>query len=433
MNARNGLRGGLAIALLVVLATLGGTSPAAQLPGADDAPKMSLDVQRADIRTVLRAIADYAGVSIVADNNVAGTVTVRALELSWQEMLETVCRSAQLTTVGEGHVIRVATTKTASEEALARESAARKAEEYMPLSTRIVPVNYANADELVEVLGTVASSRGRVDSDARTNSLVLTDIGPRLDLLADMVDRLDSETAQVEIAAKIVDVDVVEARQLGISWTGTQLHSYGGNADGHISLNPADIIEASTDLRVGVIRSFGEIEAKLQALETDNKAEIISSPRITTVNNRLARMLVGKEVPLITLDEAGNAITELKKVGITLEVTPYINSEDLITMDIRPEISDLSQQSTVQGGIVFNTTEADTRVMVRAGETAVIGGLIRTSEIRYKRGVPLLRDIPLLGVLFGSSDTRTEKRELLIFVTPRIVRPGIAAALPATP
>jgi type IV pilus assembly protein PilQ len=394
---------------------------------------MSMDVQRAEIHTVLRAIAEYSGVSIVADNNVTGTVTVRAEDLTWREMLETVCRSAQLVSIADDPVIRVATAKTASDEALARESAARKAEEFMPLTTHIIPINYASAEELVDVLSTATSPRGRVEADSRTNSLLLTDIEPRLDLLADMAHHLDDETAQVEIVAKIVDVDVTEARQLGISWSGSQMHSYGANADAQISLNPADIVDPSGDLRVGIIRSFGQIQAKLQALESENKADIISTPRITTVNNRMARILVGKEVPLITLDEAGNAITELKKVGITLEVTPYINSDDMITMDLHPEVSDLSQQSTIQGGIVFNTTEADTRVMVHAGETAVIGGLIRTSEIHYKRGVPWLREIPLLGKLFGSSDKRTEKREVLIFVTPSIIRPSMVAALPVTP
>ena len=139
------------------------------------------------------------------------------------------------------------------------------------------------------------------------------------------------------------------------------------------------------------------------------------------MNNREARILVGKEVPLVVLDEAGNATIELKKVGIALEVTPYINSENMITMDLHPEVSDLSQQATVQGGVVFNTTLADTRVMVKDGETAVIGGLVRTSEVDFRQGIPILRSIPLLGALFGTSDVREESRELLIFVTPRVV------------
>lgn len=411
--------------IVVVLFTVCAASAWAQSPKPESAARMSMDVQNADIGTVIRAVADMAGVSIVADNNVAGTVDVRALNLTWREMLVAICEAAQLTAIYDGPVIRIATQKTAQDEALAAEAAARKAEEVMPLFTRIVPINYASADELVETLATICTTRGQVKSDARSNSLLLTDITPRLDLLEVTAHRLDDETAQVEITAEIVDVDVAEARQLGVSWSGLNLRSGDIDATGKIELNQVkDMVDPGADVRFGVIRSFGEIQAKIQALETKNKANIISTPRITTVNNRLARILVGQEVPLITLDEAGNAITELKKVGITLEVVPYINSEDMITMDIHPEISDISQQATVQGGIVFNTTEADTRAMVRAGETAVIGGLIRSSEINYTRGVPFLKSLPFVGALFRSSEKRTEKRELLIFVTPRIVRPS---------
>jgi len=392
-----------------------------QTSGSQASLKMSLDVQGADVHTVLRAIAEHAEVSIVADNNVKGRVTIRALELPWRELLDTVCRAAALVAVGEGRVLRVATRKTAQEEALASESAARKAEEYMPLATRIIPIIYANAAELVEVLEPSCTSRGRVQAESRTNSLLLTDIEPRLEVLEQMVRDLDSETAQVEITAEIADVDILEARQLGVSWTGTNLHSAGADLSAVGWLNPSDILNPTGDLRIGVIRSFGELRLKLQALEMDNKANIISTPRITTVNNRLASILVGKEVPLITLDEAGNAITELKKVGISLKVTPYINSDDCVTLDLHPEVSDLSSQATVAGGVVFTTTEASTRVMVGAGETVVIAGLIRTSEIEFERGVPLLKDLPLIGAAFSSTDYRSEKRELLIFVTPRIV------------
>jgi type II secretory pathway component GspD/PulD (secretin) len=384
----------------------------------------SLDVQSADIHGVLRSIAEYADINIIADNNVAGTLTIRALDLGWREMLDAVCQATGLMYVENGSIIRVATQKTAREEALAQESAARKQEEYMPLLTRVILVDYANAKELQETLAKSSSARGHVEYDPRTNALIVTDIPPRLDELAEMVRRLDTETIQVEIAAKIIDVDETAARQLGISWGVEDIHSSKANASGAIGVNAADVLDPVGEVRVGVIRSFGEIQAKLQALEQSNQAEIISSPRITTVSNRMARILVGKEVPLITLDFAGNAITELKKVGIHLEVTPHVNANDLITMDIHPEVSDLSSQSTSQGGNVFTTTEADTRVMVNNGETAVIGGLIRTSEIETESGVPYLRSVPVLGHLFKSSEKRNEKRELLIFITPRLIDPA---------
>lgn len=386
-------------------------------------PSMSLDVQGSDIHTVLRAVAEYAGVNIVADHNVRGAITLRALDMPWDDMLRAICRAMGLVALDHGTVIRIATERTAQDESLARDSAARKQEDLMPIETRIIPLHYANADELKTVVDAMRTSRGSVEVDDRTNSLILSDIAPRLEKVASTLRDLDSQTLQVEITAELVDVDASVSRQLGIAWGATNLHSYSNNASGSAGVSAGDLLDPVGSMQVGVLRSFGEIQAQIEALATDNKADIISTPRITTVNNRQARILVGKEVPIITMDEAGNAITELKKVGITLEVTPYVNSNEQITLDIHPEISDLSQESTVQGGVVFNTTEADTRVMVQDGETAVIGGLLNTRKTEFVRGVPILKDIPLLGYLFRSTDERDQKRELLIFVTPRIVRP----------
>ena len=402
---------------------LGSTDPDFSPALSGNLPPMSLDVQGADIQTVIRSIAEYSGVNIVADNNVKGIVTLRALDLPWPKMLATVCRSLGLVAVDHGNVVRVATAKTAQEEALERESAARKREDVMAKETRIVKLHYANAEELTDVIDGMRGPDGRVKVDTRTNSMVLTDIPPRLELLEEILRGLDSETLQIEITAEIVDIDVTASRELGISWGLTNLHSSSLNASGSVEqASGVAITDPAPTLKVGVLRSFGELKAQIDALVTNNHADIISTPRITTVNNREARILVGKEVPLITMDQAGNAITELKKVGITLAVTPYVNSENEITLDLHPEISDLSSQATVQGGIVFNTTEADTRVMVRNGETAVIGGLIRTAKTEFERGVPYLKDVPFLGELFKSTETDEESRELLIFVTPKIVR-----------
>ena len=159
----------------------------------------------------------------------------------------------------------------------------------------------------------------------------------------------------------------------------------------------------------------------LQALERENKANIISNPTITTVDNREARILVGQKIPLIVADAAGNAVTQLTTIGIQLRVTPHLNTDNKITMDVHPEVSDLSAQSTVQGGVIINTSEADTRVMVEDGQTAVIGGLIRTNESKFVQGVPILKDIPLIGGLFRSTNTTKQKRELMILITPHLV------------
>jgi general secretion pathway protein D len=183
----------------------------------------------------------------------------------------------------------------------------------------------------------------------------------------------------------------------------------------------AGIADAAGTINVGFFEKWGDLEAQLQALAENRKANIISNPRITTVDNREAKIVVGQKIPLIVQDVAGNPVSQLQTIGIQLKVTPHLTADRKIIMDLHPEVSDLSTQSTVQGGIIINTSEADTRVMVDDGQTAVIGGLIRTNESTVHRGVPLLKDIPLIGMLFSSTSTVKQNRELIIFVTPRIV------------
>ena len=385
--------------------------------------RVSLDIQGADIYTVLRSISEYSGVNIVmgydVSKSVKDPVSFHLESVPWGEALEMVLRSAHLWYREEGNVIRVDTEENLRNEELARSNAARQLEDVMPLTTRIVEVVYANAAEIKPTIDKSLSKRGVVEVDERTNSLVLTDIRSRVEAAVEMIQHLDSQTPQVEIMAKLVDVDARFERDLGVIWNVAGLHADGASLEGDFGAN--DVVDPTAQVRFGLVRSWGTVSAVLAAMERDNKADIISNPRITTVNNREARILVGKKIPLIVLDEAGNPVTELTTIGITLRVTPHINDQNRITLDMHPEVSDLASQATVQGGVIINTAEADTRVMVGNGETAVIGGLIRSNDEKLKRGVPILKDVPILGIFFSSTTDVREKRELLIFVTPRIV------------
>jgi type II secretory pathway component GspD/PulD (secretin) len=229
---------------------------------------------------------------------------------------------------------------------------------------------------------------------------------------------MDQKLRQVEIVAKMVDVDHKYTRELGVSWSALNLQS--GAFAGDIVSGQRVLAPFST-VRVGTVQSWGDVTAIVDALEKDNKANIVSNPKITTADNKEASILVGKEIPLIVSDEAGNPITELKKIGVILRVTPHVNSDGTITMDLHPELSDLASEATVQGGVIINLQEADTRVVVKDGETAVIGGLISDVESLSRNGVPILKDMPLLGPLFRYESKAVQKRELLIFVTPKIV------------
>ncbi len=405
----------------------------------------SLDVQGADIRTVVRAISEYSGRNINVAEGVRGTVSVRLRNVGWREALRTVLRSSGLDFVEEGGILRVDQMTKLQTETVEREQARARQAELVPLDTRVIKLNYANAAELAAALQASLSRRGSIQVEKRTNALIVNDLEDNVAKIEKMAVDLDGTTPQIEITAKLVDVDAEALRDIGIEWNvapqepefwssvdtdgdgiddglpgGGPVHnddySVVGAGEGNTGI--ADPAAAFT---FGVFKSWASIEAQLQVLEQNRKADIISNPRITTVDNREAKILVGQKIPLIIQDVAGNAVSQLQTIGVQLKVTPHLTQDKRIVMDLHPEVSDLSTQSTVQGGVIINTSEADTRVMVDDGQTAVIGGLIRSNTSNIRRGIPLLKDFPLIGFLFRSENTVRQNRELIIFVTPRIV------------
>ena len=401
----------------------------------------SIDVEGADIRTVCRAISEFSGRNIVVAQQAKGVVTIALHNVPWREALRTILRTCSLDYMEEGGILRVDDMAKLSAEQAERDAAWAKQMESAPLDTRIVKLNYANAAELSVALQAALTRRGTVLVEKRTNSLIVSDLTDNLDKVEKMATELDSTTPEIEITAKLVDVDAEALRQLGIEW------NIGGNATGGSdffsnvptppgvrALNPGNdgnqglasnhktgIADPSTTVSYGIFKNWGSVEAQLQMLEQHRKANIISNPRICTVDNREAKILVGQKIPLIVQDVAGNPVSQLQTIGIQLKVTPHLTADKRIVMDLHPEVSDLSTQSTVQGGVIINTSEADTRVMVDDGQTAVIGGLIRTNDSKVRKGIPLLKDLPLLGFLFRSENMVRQNRELLIFVTPRLM------------
>jgi type IV pilus assembly protein PilQ len=405
----------------------------------------TLDVEGADIRTVIKAIAEFSGRNIVLGKDVHNTVKVALRNVGWEDALRTITRSNGLDYADEGGIIRVDDAAKLHAEAIDRETTRAKQLELIPLETAIIKLNYANASELNASLASAVSRRGQIQVDKRTNSLIVTDLPGNIETLTKMAQALDSTTPQIEITAKLVDVDAEALRGMGIEWNvapatpefwtgvddplnpgqkvlpgGGPIHNndYTINAAGEHNTAIAD---PATKLTFGIFKDWASIEAQLSLLEQNRKANIISNPRVTTVDNREAKILVGQKIPLIVQDVAGNPVSQLQTIGIQLKVTPHLTQDKKIVMDLHPEVSDLSTQSTVQGGVIINTSEADTRVMVDDGQTAVIGGLIRTNDSHVRRGIPLLKDVPLLGVLFRSDNTIKQNRELIIFVTPRLL------------
>jgi type IV pilus assembly protein PilQ len=382
--------------------------------------RITLDAQGADIKTVLRTISDFAGVNIVAGSGVKGDVYVHIKDAPWDEALDVLLKAYGFGYREEFGMIRVCEMQKLMKEELDQQTAERKKEDLLPLVTRIIFIHNSNAEELKDALANVVTTRGEIDVDLGSNALIVNDIERNLDKIESMVRELDKKNYQVDINAKLVEVDVEATRELGIDWGLLNLHKSGFSGVASAEVN-ASIPLSSGTVKFGTVRSWGELNAILQMLERTNKANIISNPRITTMDNREASILVGKEIPLIVADEAGNPITELTKIGIMLKVIPHVNSDKTITLDLHPEVSELQSEATAQGGVIISTNEADTRVIVKNGETAVIGGLIKRVETDVRTGIPFLKDLPILGTLFSSSSTADKKQELVIFVTPTIV------------
>jgi len=418
---------GLLIALVLLLALptqMGAQEPeAVPTVSADDTKRVSMDVQDADIGTVLRSLASFSGVNIVASPRVEGNVTVKLEEVPWREALTVILRAHSFDFVEENGILRVDTAAELRQEQLEITRAQKQVEDMERLVLGMATLRFANAEEVKDALKTMLTNRGSIDVDVRTNTLLINDIPERMEIIKEMARNLDTETPQVEINARLVDMDVRATRELGIQWAAYNIKDPGTNIVGSAMVD-APLQAPVGDLRVGTVQSYADMVLGLQALQRDNLANLISNPIVTTTDNREASILVGQKIPLIVADEAGNALVQLTTIGIMLRVTPHINSKNQITLDIHNEVSDLSSQATVQGGVIINTSEADTRVLVQNGETAIIAGLIRRVESKLETGIPLLKDMPVLGWLFRSESKIDNDRELVIFVTPRIVGEG---------
>jgi type IV pilus secretin PilQ/predicted competence protein len=414
---RKGVPLGLAVLLALVLA--GPVSAYRQDIDTEGMAPIDIDVQAATVSSVLRMFSEFSNTNIIAGPEVEGKITAKLDSVPWLVALDTILRTNGYGWERMGGVIRVTTLEKINTERLNEQVVERKREEFIPLETAVLKVSYAKADEMQSPLEILLSSRGKIETDERTNALIVTDIPTRLDRIREMAQILDFKTPQVEINAKLVDVDARMIRDLGIEWSTTGFNEGDATVDYSVTSGIASAVGVVDFDLTGTDADFN---ATLQMLERQDHAEIISNPRITTADNKEARIVVGKKIPLIVSDESGNAITELTTIGIKLTVVPHINQDDRITLDLMPEVSDLLTQATVQGGIVIGTSEASTRVIVADGQTAVIGGLIRTNESSVENGVPYLMDIPLLGYLFRSTNKVKEERELLIFVTPKIIR-----------
>lgn len=383
------------------------------LPGIEG-ERISLSFQNADIESVVRAFGALTGHSIVAGAGVGDlTVTADIRNEPWDEALVTLMRANGLEVRVESGMIRVDSVANLAE-----------TEKLVDLTTRVIALNFIAAEDVVAVLDPLKSERGAIQADAKTNSLVLTDVPGRVQQLIGIVSELDVQTPQVTIKAKIVFVNKVDLRELGVKWRMENLRDF--TVDTHVLANTeGTIADPFLDLSIGTLASGLNIGGLLQALEQRELADIQAEPQTTVLNNLPAEIFVGERTPIRVLDIGADspeaqATVQLIETGIILNVTPHITSNGKVLMQLRAERSGVAVNDP-EVGVTFNTQRANSQILVDDGETAVIGGLTVQDVSTIRSGIPILKDIPYLGALFRTERKRTEKRDLLIFVTPYIV------------
>lgn len=383
--------------------------PAAKPAATVTGRPISIDLENADILTVLRALSEYAGVNIVAGKDVKGTVTVRLHNVPWRQALDIILKASGYAYREDPGVIRVDTADNLD-----------KQDYDLPVSSKIYKLEFADPDEMLDKVKATLSPKGKANVDKRTNSIVVTEVDPVHNKIMQLVQILDTPTPQVEIMCRVVDVDITSSQGLGIQWTLKGLESRILRAD--VTSNPEPSIVGYGIFNIGTVPSLAQVNAIITMLEESGKAQTVSAPRISAVDNEEAKILGGQRFGLPTRDISGNTIIQFYEVGTKLEVTPHINSLEEITMEIHAEVSELDRASALAGRPIITTSEADSKVLVQDGNTVVIGGFIRKKETKTVRGIPLLKNIPILGALFRETLTTTENRELLIFITPTIIR-----------
>jgi type II secretory pathway component GspD/PulD (secretin) len=384
------------------------------LPGIQGEP-ISVSFHNADVRSVATAFAELTGHSVVVGRVPADVlITADIRQQPWDEALVSIMRANGMDVRQEDGIIRIDSVENL-----------RKSEELVDLRTEVLQLNFIAAEDVQAVVAPLKSERGAIQADAKTNSLVISDVPERVAQITSVIRELDVQTPQVTIKAKIVFVNKIDLRELGVRWRSQNLQD--PTVDTHILADTrgGEIADPFLELSIGTLASGLNVGGLLQALEQREVADIQAEPQTTVLNNLPAEVFVGERTPIRVLDVGADtpearASVELIETGIILRVTPHITSTGQVLMQLQAERSGVAVADP-EVGVTFNTQRATSQILVDDGETSVIGGLTVQDVSRVRTGIPILKDIPLLGGLFRSERRRSEKRDLLIFVTPYIV------------
>lgn len=394
---------------------------------------ISLNLKDADIKDVIRTFAQLTGLNIAVDPGVTGSVTVDFVDVPWDQALEIILRQNNLSYVLEGNVMRIGTTDRLSQEA----TSSRKLEEENRLNVTLQTVSfklsYARATEVAGLLRDIASPRAKIIVDGRTNQLIISEIPGYLQTIRSLIESVDVATRQVVIEARIVETSKTFLQQYGFNWSfKSRLDPSLGTGTGLIFPNRVDTVGGPFNFGPGnpvlsfsltdVLGTF-TLDLALSALEQEGLVRVISAPRVMTQDNTAAEIQSGFQIPYQT---RVNFTTTIAYVDATLRlsVTPQITEAGTVIMDIQVQKNEPDTGLAIAGGsgVPLSTRQAKTRLMVRDGGTSVIAGIYQTKENNGQSRLPVLGQLPFIGALFRSHDISSTHDELLIFITPRIVR-----------
>jgi type IV pilus assembly protein PilQ len=411
-----------------------------------------LDAKSMDVLDALRLIAEVSGYNIIASDEVKGTLTMKLDNVPWDQALDLILQTKELGYVKMGNIYRIepiSKIRAEQQEAIKQ----REAQTLLkPLQVKVIPINYSKAQEIQRNVKQVLSDRGDVQIDRRSNSLIIRDIPEKIDEVMSLVAAIDRVTPEVLIEARIVEASVGFSRGLGVLWsTNYNVGPAWGNPTGlnfpnNIQFNQAVLgggatasspgsIAAISSQGMGAGISFGSLtdafnlDLVLKTYETQNKITIISSPRILTMQDERATIEQGVSIPYppalnLASGAAGGGQWQFINASLRLEVTPHISADKSIVMDLRVSNNEPNQKVVSGGSPSIDKKEANTTILVKDGETAVIGGIYKIKEAESVSNVPFLNKIPILGYLFRDKAKEKSKNELLVFITPRIIEPG---------
>ena len=429
--------------------------------------RVSLSFQSVDIRSLLQIIADVAGTNMVVSDQVNGEIAMRLQNVPWDQALDIILRTKGLGMRQQGNVMLVAPLEELATRDKIELEAAKTNTDLAPLRSELIQVNYAKATDIAALLKSAASGntrnsilsdRGQVTVDSRTNQLIVLETREKLGEIRTLVSQLDVPVKQVLIESRIViahdDYRKELGARFGLSAVGTanggnNLLATTGTATGTntivssaLASNGTNITLPSTTDRFNVnLPSAGStgsialailganylVDLELSALQTEGRGEVISNPRVITANGKLASIEQGTEIPYLESASSGAATVAFRKAVLSLNVTPQITPDNRILMDLT--VTDDTLGANVNVGVgsapAIDTRRINTTVQVKSGETVVLGGVFDANNEHSASKVPFLGDIPLVGVFFKNNDNNTTKRELLIFVTPKILQEGL--------